>query len=95
MRKLISVILTLCLAASLAACAGNNTESGSTAVASGQSSESSVSETSSESSVSSAVSETSSTGETATGDVLTYDEYMAAELDTEVTIEAYVQAKQS
>lgn len=95
MRKLISVILTLCLAASLAACAGNNTESGSTAVASGQSSESSVSETSSESSVSSAVSETSSTGETATGDVLTYDEYMAAELDTEVTIEAYVQAKQA
>ena len=95
MRKLISVILTLCLAASLDACAGNNTESGSTAVASGQSSESSVSETSSESSVSSAVSETSSTGETATGDVLTYDEYMAAELDTEVTIEAYVQAKQS
>ena len=95
MRKLISVILTLCLAASLAACAGNSTESGSTAVASGQSSESSVSETSSESSVSSAVSETSSTGETATGDVLTYDEYMAAELDTEVTIEAYVQAKQS
>ena len=95
MRKLISVILTLCLAASLAACAGNNTESGSTAVASGQSSENSVSETSSESSVSSAVSETSSTGETATGDVLTYDEYMAAELDTEVTIEAYVQAKQS
>ena len=95
MRKLISVILTLCLAASLAACAGNNTESGSTAVASGQSSESSVSETSSESSVSSAVSETSSTGETATGDVLTYDEYMAAELDTEVSIEAYVQAKQS
>lgn len=95
MRKLISVILTLCLATSLAACAGNSTESGSTAVASGQSSESSVSETSSESSVSSAVSETSSTGETATGDVLTYDEYMAAELDTEVTIEAYVQAKQS
>ena len=95
MRKLISVILTLCLAASLAACAGNSTESGSTAVASGQSSESSVSETSSESSVSSAVPETSSTGETATGDVLTYDEYMAAELDTEVTIEAYVQAKQS
>ena len=95
MRKLISVILTLCLAASLAACAGNSTESGSTTVASGQSSESSVSETSSESSVSSAVSETSSTGETATGDVLTYDEYMAAELDTEVTIEAYVQAKQS
>ena len=27
--------------------------------------------------------------------VMTYDEYVAAELDTEVTIEAYVQAKQS
>ncbi len=27
--------------------------------------------------------------------VMTYEEYMAAELDTEVTIEAYVQAKQS
>ena len=28
-------------------------------------------------------------------DVMTYDEYMAADLDTQVTVETYVQAKQS
>src|SRR5699024_1815535 len=31
----------------------------------------------------------------ATGEVLSYDEYMAADVDTLVTVEAYVQAKQS
>ncbi len=46
----------------------------------------------------------SATGSTADGsdaqtasaqDVMTYDEYMAADLDTQVTVETYVQAKQS
>src|SRR5699024_9178501 len=31
----------------------------------------------------------------ASGEVMNYDQYMAAELDTQVTIQAYVQAKQA
>ncbi len=82
MKKLISAVLALSLALSLAACAGNpSSESQSTAEES-----SSVATDSSEDA-------TAETG--ATGEVLSYDEYMAADVDTLVTVEAYVQAKQS
>ena len=93
MRKVFSVILALCLTASLAACAGTNSTESSTASTSSTTSESSVSEVASDSSVSSE--ETSSSTDTASGEVMSYDEYMAADLDTEVTIQAYVQAKQA
>lgn len=82
MKKLISAVLALSLALSLAACAGNpSSESQSTAEES-----SSVATDSSEDA-------TAETG--ATGEVLSYDEYMTADVDTLVTVEAYVQAKQS
>ena len=93
MRKVFSVILALCLTASLAACAGTNSTESSTASTSSTTSESSVSEVASDSSVSSE--ETSSSTDTASGEVMPYDEYMAADLNTEVTIQAYVQAKQA
>lgn len=93
MRKVFSVILALCLTASLAACAGTNSTENSTASTSSTTSESSVSEVASDSSVSSE--ETSSSTDTASGEVMSYDEYMAADLNTEVTIQAYVQAKQA
>ncbi|MBE5037853.1 hypothetical protein INF35_08655 [Subdoligranulum sp. DSM 109015] len=83
MKKLISAALALGMALSLAACAGNTSstsESQSTAEES--------------SSVATDSSEAAST-ETASGEVLSYDEYMAADVDTQVTVEAYVQAKQS
>ena len=44
---------------------------------------------------SSASAEDQSGADTASADVLTHEEYMAADLDSEVTIETYVQAKQS
>ena len=99
MRKLLAVLLALCLACSMAACAGGNTSSTSSTSTTSESSvaeDSSVAEESSAAEDSSA-SEESEASETATGDatVLSYEEYMAAELDTEVTIQAYVQAKQS
>lgn len=93
MRKVFSVILALCLTASLAACAGTNSTESFTASTSSTTSESSASEVASDSSVSSE--ETSSSTDTASGEVMSYDEYMAADLDTEVTIQAYVQAKQA
>ena len=99
MRKLLAVLLALCLACSMAACAGGNTSSTSSTSTTSESSvaeDSSVAEESSAAEDSSA-SEESEASEAATGDatVLSYEEYMAAELDTEVTIQAYVQAKQS
>ena len=98
MKKLIAAFLALCLACSMAACAGGTTSESSTASTSSTSSESSVAEESvaSEEPSSSDVSEASSEGsDTAEATVLSHEEYMAAELDTEVTIQAYVQAKQS
>ena len=99
MRKLFAVLLALCLACSMADCAGGNTSSTSSTSTTSESSvaeDSSVAEESSAAEDSSA-SEESEASEAATGDatVLSYEEYMAAELDTEVTIQAYVQAKQS
>ena len=99
MRKLLAVLLALCLACSMAACAGGNTSSTSSTSTTSESTvaeDSSVAEESSAAEDSSA-SEESEASETATGDatVLSYEEYMAAELNTEVTIQAYVQAKQS
>ena len=99
MRKLFAVLLALCLACSIAACAGGNTSSTSSTSTTSESTvaeDSSVAEESSAAEDSSA-SEESEASEAATGDatVLSYEEYMAAELDTEVTIQAYVQAKQS
>lgn len=98
MRKFIAALLALCLACSMAACAGGGNSS--TSSAADSSSESSVVEetvsseepSSSEDSEPAESSDTAESGDTA---VLSYEEYMAAELDSEVTIQAYVQAKQS
>ena len=84
MKKLISAALALGMALSLAACAGNTSSTTSE----------SQSTTEESSSVATDSSEAAS-AETASGEVLSYDEYMAADVDTQVTVEAYVQAKQS
>jgi DNA/RNA endonuclease YhcR with UshA esterase domain len=95
MRKFVCTLLALCLAASMAACAGNTTSESSAASDSSVASESSVSETSTVSETSSEEDTASEESGEASGEVLSYDEYMAAELDSEVTIQAYVQAKQA
>ena len=93
MKKILSVLLALSMACSLAACAGG----------------SSSSEASSEATSEAVSSEAAATEEEAvpaeqdapqldavdSGEGMNYDQYMAADLDTEVTIQAYVQAKQS
>ena len=92
MKKFVSAALALCLAGALTACAGGASSSESTVdeSSSAVSSESTSSEASSDE-----TSAADSTAETGDAAVLSYDEYMAADLDTEVTIEAYVQAKQA
>ena len=89
MKKFVSAVLALCLAGALTACAGGASSSESTAA------EESSSAATSEETSSAASSEENATSEAAAGTVMSYDEYMAADLDTEVTIEAYVQAKQA
>lgn len=86
MKKLMTTALALCLAGALTACAGGATSEAAS------SSEATSSEVASSEAASS---EASSAAETTEATVLSYDEYMAADLDTEVTIQAYVQAKQS
>ena len=87
MKKILSVLMAAGMAFSLAACAGGASSS----EAASTESEAASSEAAS----SEAASSEAATAEAASGTVLSHDEYMAADLDTEVTIEAYVQAKQS
>ena len=84
MKKLLSLLLALGVVCSLAGCAGSN--------------DGSQSDASQSSSVSASGSQTDSSqadGSQTDVQVMSYEEYMAAELDAQVTIEAYVQAKQS
>ena len=89
MKKLMTTALALCLAGALTACAGGATSEAAS------SSEATSSEVASSEAASSEASSAAETTETNEATVLSYDEYMAADLDTEVTIQAYVQAKQS
>ena len=99
MKKLISAILALCLACSMAACAGGTTSESSSSTSSESSvaeESSAVEESSSEAEESSAAEDSSAASEESTeAAVMSYDEYMAAAIDDAVTIQAYVQAKQS
>lgn len=86
MKKILSVLMALGMTFSLAACAGS-TSSSSEAASEPEATPAAESEAAS--------SEAATSEAAASGTVLSYDEYMAADLDTEVTIEAYVQAKQA
>ena len=100
MKKILSTVLAVTMAFALAGCAGGST-SGSTGESAAQSTEavesaaeeSTPAETAAESTE--AAEETASDDSATAGEVMSYEEYMAAEVDTEVTVEAYVQAKQS
>lgn len=93
MRKMIPMALMLSLALAVTGCAGTGeTETTTAAVETTTAEETTAEETT-------AAAETeSSEGETEAADaaeVMSYEEYMAAELDSNVVIETYVQAKQS
>ena len=87
MKKILSVLMALSMTFSLAACAGSTPSSSEAASESASASSAAESEAAS--------SEAATSEAAASGTVLSHEEYMAADLDTEVTIEAYVQAKQS
>ncbi len=81
MKKILSVLMALGMAFSLAACAGSTSSS------------SEASSTEPEATPA-AESEAATSEAAASGTVLSHEEYVAAANETEVTIEAYVQAKQ-
>ena len=87
MKKILSVLMALGMTFSLAACAGSTSSSSEAASESASASSAVESEAAS--------SEAATSEAAASGTVLSHEQYMAADLDTEVTIEAYVQAKQS
>ena len=87
MKKFLAAILVFCLACSMAACAGGASSSSVAA-------SSTAAESASSSEEAQSVSESAS-APAASGEVMSYDEYIAAAIDDQVTIEAYVQAKQS
>ncbi len=81
MKKIICLVLVFVLALAVVACTPNDEQDSSTAASSTSSSSSS--------------STIGSNPIVPDADVMTWEEYIAAELDTEVIIEAYVQAKQA
>ena len=98
-KKLLTILLACAMTASLAACGGTSSTGSASA-------DSETAETGADASASVDVDDTEAveptgmgvvyTADTVKNDgVMTYEEYDAAELDTEVTIEAYVQATQS
>ena len=85
MKKLTVSVLALAMALSLAACGGGSASS----------SEAASSETASSEAVSSEAASTEATESTAEVSVMSYADYAAAEVDSPVCVETYVQAKQS
>lgn len=85
MKKILAMLLVLTMVAAFAACAGTDENSNASSAA-----ESSVASSAAESSEASVAE--SSVEEVK---VMTYDEYLAAEVGTEVVVETYVQANQS
>lgn len=100
MKKMLALVLTLSMTAAMAGC-GAAAEPTETAAVESSAAESVAAEESTEAAESTAVeestaAETETAGtEAAAGEVMSHEEYMAAELDTQVVVETYVQAKQS
>ncbi len=93
MKKILSVLLALSMACSLAACAGGSSSSEASSEATSEAVSSEA--TATEEEAVPAEQDAPQLDAVASGEVMNYDQYMAADLDTEVTIQAYVQAKQS
>ena len=91
MKKLLAMVLTASMTAAMVGCgqAAETTETAAESTAVETVESTAAEETATEST------EESTAAEEAAGDVLSYADYVAADLDSEVTIESYVQAKQS
>ncbi len=92
MKKILAMAMTLSLTLALAGCAKtDNTQTTAATTAA----ETTVAETTAAETTAAETTAAETTAAEASDSVMTYEEYVAAEMDTQVTIEAYVQAKQS
>ena len=91
MKKITVTAIALSMAMAMTGCSGNGTETTAASEAETTAAETSAAETSA-AETSAAETSAAEAGEVS---VMTYEEYMAAELDSKVVIEASVQAKQS
>ena len=95
MKKLTVSVLALAMALSLAACGGGSASSSEAASSEAASSEAVSSEAASSEAASTEATSTEATESTAEVSVMSYADYAAAEVDSPVCVETYVQAKQS
>ena len=103
MKKIMSTILALSMTLAMAGCAGGgtaDTQAPDTTAASDTETQAAAETDTVAAETEAAADDTAAADETgasqaASGEVMSYDEYVAAELDTQVTIQAYVQDKQS
>ena len=91
-KKILTAVLTLALAASVAGCGAKTAETTAATTAAETAVETTVAETTA---AETTAAETEAAEVVKSEGVMTHAEYVAAELDTEVVIETYVQAKQS
>ena len=85
MKKILAMLLALVLCFSMVACGGSTEEP----------EESAAPETETEAPVEGEDAAEPTEGEEAAPAVMSYEEFVAAPIDSEVTVETYVQAKQS
>ncbi len=91
MKKTLALVLTLALGISLVAC--GKEEAPATEEPAAETTEATVEEPAAEATEEAATEEPAN--EDAAGEVMSYADFVAADLDTEVVVETYVQAKQS
>ncbi|MCD8119664.1 MAG: hypothetical protein LUE29_09355 [Lachnospiraceae bacterium] len=90
-KRILALLMTAVFVFSFAACGSSSDEDETTTTAA----EADTTTTAAEEDDTTAVAEDDTTAADAESDVMTYAEYAAADVDTEVTIETYVQAKQA
>lgn len=90
MKKPLAMLLALTMAFTMAGCAGGGSTESKDSTASEETAEAKEDTDTEE-----AADASEDTDSEAGADVMSYDEYMAADLDSQVTVQAYVQAKQS
>lgn len=94
MKKSLCAVLVLSMTLALAGCAGGQADTTETETAE-TAENTAAADTTEESTEAEDSAAADTTEETAPAEVMTHEEYMAADLDSQVTVESYVQATQS
>lgn len=100
MKKLLALLLALCMVCGLAACAGSSSTTSDDASSTTEETDTSGTEDTSGTDDTDTTEDDAQTNsqdaeDAGSAEVMSYEEYLAADLDTQVVVEAYVQAKQS